>query len=204
MEEMNINPKQKEFFNEHAAQWDSISVHDLQKVRRIVSLLELSGHERILDVGTGTGIMIPFYEENLTSGSILAVDYSENMIKQAMMKYPESTHNRVKYKVVDIYDMGMDEKFDDVVCYSCFPHFPYQERAIHILAGHLEKDGKLMIAHSSSKKHINEVHKTGGEVISNDFLPKIEDLKDMMINAGLEPIFEQDDEAYYIIIGKKY
>ncbi|UAL08078.1 MAG: class I SAM-dependent methyltransferase [Candidatus Methanogranum gryphiswaldense] len=202
MEKMNTNPKQREFFNEHAAHWDNISIHDIQKVRRIVSLLELSGNERILDIGTGTGIMIPFYEENLRSGSILAIDYSENMIKQAMMKYPETIHNMVRYKVVDIYDMEMDEKFDDIVCYSCFPHFPYQERAIRILASYLEKDGKLMIAHSSSKKHINEVHRSGGEVISNDFLPKIEDLRDMIINAGLKPIFEQDDEDFYIIIGK--
>lgn len=41
-----------------------------------------------MDVGTGTGVMIPFYEEKLTSGSILAVDYSEKMIEVAKKKSP--------------------------------------------------------------------------------------------------------------------
>lgn len=202
MEKMNSNPKQKEFFNEHADQWDEISRHDVSKIRYIVSLLGLSGTERILDVGTGTGIMVPYYEERLTSGSIFAIDYSEKMIRKAMEKYPEHSH-KVRYDVIDLYDLSTKELFDDIVCYSCFPHFPYQRKAISILSDHLKSGGKLMIAHSSSKTHINEVHRSGGEVISNDFLPKIEDLKLMMVDAGLRPVFEQDDEEYYILIGKK-
>ncbi len=202
MEKMNSNPKQRDFFNENADQWDDITKHDTSKVRRIVSLLGLSGDEKILDVGTGTGVMIPYYEEKLTSGSILAIDYSENMIKKAKEKYSEELH-KLRYEVVDIYDMDLDESFDDVVCYSCFPHFPYQKRAISILSSYLKEGGKFMIAHSSSKAHINNVHKHGGEVISNDFLPSMNDLRCMVSDAGLESIFEQDDDEYYIMVCKK-
>ena len=58
-----VNPKQKEFFNEKAGVWDKITVHDLEKVQYIAELMGIRSNDRILDVGTGTGILIPFYEK---------------------------------------------------------------------------------------------------------------------------------------------
>ncbi len=58
--------KKKEFFNDRAKVWDEISVHSLEKVEYIIELLEIQGDDRILDVDTGTGILIPFYERYLT------------------------------------------------------------------------------------------------------------------------------------------
>jgi ubiquinone/menaquinone biosynthesis C-methylase UbiE len=84
-----INPKQKDFFNEKARIWDEITVHNLEKVQYIAELLGIHSDDRILDIGTGTGIMIPFYEKYLVDGSVVAVDYSEKMIEMARSKYPE-------------------------------------------------------------------------------------------------------------------
>jgi cyclopropane fatty-acyl-phospholipid synthase-like methyltransferase len=68
-----VNSKKKGFFNEKAEVWDEISVHNLEKVQYISELLDIRGDDRILDVGTGTGIMIPFYEKYLVNGSVVAV-----------------------------------------------------------------------------------------------------------------------------------
>ena len=42
-----------------------------------------------------------------------------------------------------------------------------------------------MIAHSSSKDFINDVHRHGGEEISKDFLPPVEIMKELLDEQGL-------------------
>jgi len=198
-----FNPKQKDFFNERAGIWDEMTVHDTAKVERIVSLLELKGHERIMDVGTGTGVMIPFYERSMRSGSVCAIDYSEKMIEQARKKYPEEGYPWVSYRVMDLYQADFGPEFDLVVCYSCFPHFPDPVNAIQVMGGCLKEGGKLVIAHSSSKEHINSVHEGGGEEICTDFLLEMDVMRVMMADAGLITTYEQDDDEYYVVIARK-
>jgi demethylmenaquinone methyltransferase/2-methoxy-6-polyprenyl-1,4-benzoquinol methylase len=59
------NGKQKEFFDSHADVWDEINHHDAAKIGYIADLLQLAGNESVLDVGTGTGVMLPYYLERL-------------------------------------------------------------------------------------------------------------------------------------------
>lgn len=202
MSEKRINPNQKGFFNEKAGTWDDMTVHDLDKVRYITELLGIRGDDRILDIGTGTGVMIPFYEGDLVDGTVVAVDYSEKMIEMARSKYPEEKH-KVSYLVSDLYDLRFDEEFDLVVCYSCFPHFVDQPLAIEILSRAMRKGGRLVVAHSDSAKRINGVHMNGGVEISDDFLPSMERLKRMMGVNGLKVSFERDDESFFICIAGK-
>ena len=203
MKSKTVNPKKKDFFNEKAGVWDEITVHNLEKVQYITKMLRIHSDDRILDVGTGTGIMIPFYERYLVNGSVVAVDYSEKMIEVARSKYPEKEHPKISYIVSDVYDLKYDSDFDIVVCYSCFPHLVDQTLALKILSKALKKGGRLVVAHSDSAKTINGVHKNGGVEIGNDFLPSMELLKQMMKESGLEVTFERNDENYFICIARK-
>lgn len=198
-----VNPKQKDFFNEKAEVWDDITVHNFEKVQYITELLGIQGGDRILDIGTGTGIMIPFYEKYLVDGRIVAMDYSKKMIEIARSKYPEKDHPMISYVVSDVYELKYDAEFDLVVCYSSFPHFVDQHLAVKILSKALRKGGHLVVAHSDSAKKINCVHVNGGVEIKNDFLPSMEILKEMMKESGLTVTFERDDESYFICVAKK-
>lgn len=72
-----MNPKsfnsKKSNFNEKTEVWEEISVHNLEKVQYISELLEIRGNDKILDVGTGTGIMLPFYEKYLVDACVIGV-----------------------------------------------------------------------------------------------------------------------------------
>lgn len=198
-----VNPRQRDFFNEKAETWDEITVHDPDKLQYITELLGIHSDDRILDVGTGTGVMIPYYERYLVDGSVVAVDYSERMIDVARSKYPEKEHPLISYLVSDIYDLEYDEDFDLVVCYSCFPHFVDQPLAIRILSRALRRGGRLAVAHSDSAEKINGVHMNGGEEIENDFLPPMEQLKQMIKESGLDVTFGRDDDSYFICLARK-
>ncbi len=195
------NGKQKDFFDSHADIWDEINHNDLSKLEYICGLLDLKGSEHLMDVGTGTGVMIPYYLERIPAGHVTAVDFSEAMIEQAALKNPPS--DQLDYKVSDVCDLEPNGDFDVVVCYSCFPHFPDPRAALRSMSGVLRKGGRLMIAHSSSKDFINDVHRHGGEEISKDFLPPAEIMTELLDEQGLRSVFARDDEKYYIVIAEK-
>jgi ubiquinone/menaquinone biosynthesis C-methylase UbiE len=200
---LKVNQKKQDFFNEKAGIWDEITVHNLEKVQYITEMLSIHSDDRILDVGAGTGIMIPFYEKYLVDGSVVAVDYSEKMIAVARSKYPEKGHPTISYLVSNVYDLNYDADFDLVVCYSCFPHFVDKPLALKILSKALKKGGRIVVAHSDSAKTINGVHMNGDVRIGNDFLPRMELLRQMLKESGLEVTFERNDENYFICIARK-
>jgi ubiquinone/menaquinone biosynthesis C-methylase UbiE len=194
---------QKEFFNQRAQEWDKNTKHDTDKIKYILSQLDLRGSEKILDVGTGTGILIPFYMKYLTSGTITAIDFSEKMIEVASSKFLPETYPQVEFISSDVYDIKYSNHFDIVMCYSCFPHFKDKPRAISIFKKMLKFQGKLVVAHSNSRDEINSVHIQSGYEISKDILPARSVLKNMIQTAGLKVIFERDDKDFFIMIAEK-
>jgi hypothetical protein len=90
----------KEFFDKYAETWDEITFHDPKKLIRILSVLDLKLGQKVLDVGSGTGVMIPYlFNYVKESGSIVAIDFSENMIMISKRKHPIEKFPNLKFKV---------------------------------------------------------------------------------------------------------
>lgn len=190
---------QTEFFDRYAERWDEVNHGDPGKISYIADLLALKGGESILDVGTGTGVMVPYYEERM-AGEVTAIDLSPKMVEVARRKFPEADHPRVRFEVHDMY--AFDEgSYDRVVCYSCFPHFPDKQRAIDRLASLLKPDGKLMVAHSDSRDDIARIHSDAGDAVGHDVLPSEAEMREMFSKAGLDVYFARDDGDYFIVVG---
>ncbi|MBN1801432.1 MAG: metal ABC transporter permease [Candidatus Lokiarchaeota archaeon] len=195
--------KVRMYFNEHAQGWDEQVYHDPRKVNSIVKELKLQHSACILDVGTGTGITLPFIGKHITNGGkIVAMDISETMISIAKKKYGEK-HSNVEFVVGDVNDILYEGEFDAILCYSCFPHFLDQEKTLNILVKALKPDGHLMVAHSQSRKKINSVHKNVESITSEDRLPPMRKLKALIKKAGLQVIKKHDSKEMFFIIGKK-
>ena len=60
-----------------------------------------------------------------------------------------------------------------------------------------------MIAHSSSREFLNNMHKRTDERVSDSLLMEVNEQRDIFINIGLNVIdaFE-NDEVYYVVIQK--
>ena len=67
---------QVNFFNSIAKDWDSISKVDEVKINYLLSQIDIKEGDSILDVGTGTGVLIQFLTKLNTKGKIEAVDMS--------------------------------------------------------------------------------------------------------------------------------
>ena len=75
------------YFNERADKWDESGCSGESRVQgAVLSLVDLKPGDSVLDLGCGTGVMIPFYLA-AQAGKIVAVDVSENMIERAKEKF---------------------------------------------------------------------------------------------------------------------
>jgi demethylmenaquinone methyltransferase/2-methoxy-6-polyprenyl-1,4-benzoquinol methylase len=200
-----IDLNRKNYFNRKAKTWDDDVNHNPEKLEHIMDALELESGDSVLDVASGTGVLIPYiYERIKQEGKIICVDISEKMISQSKKKYPQPKYPNIKFKVKDIMDLQLTPRYNAIICYSCFPHFSNKTNLIRHLYKGLKLSGKLIIAHSESRKKINMHHKKlKHSAISHDMLPALKIIKNIMISAGFDIEKTKDSEEMFFIIGIK-
>ncbi|MCK4258589.1 MAG: class I SAM-dependent methyltransferase [Halanaerobiales bacterium] len=189
----------REFFNNKAEEWDKIVNHDCTKIKKVISELPDLDSPTILDVGSGTGIMIPFLHEKFGDvAQINAIDFAEKMIQVSQRKHEH--YENVKFVVGDVYTYPFyDEKFDLIVCYSVFPHFYDKGKILARFRELLKKDGMLVIFHSQSREAINNLHKKAGEEVKEDRLPPADQVAELASNMGYIIKGIVDDNQMYLL-----
>ena len=191
---------QVDFFNSIAEKWDSTTTVNEKRINKLLSQIAINNGDSILDVGTGTGVLIPFYKEINEDGKITGVDISEGMLSVAKRKFGQL--NNTKFKLLDAENEFIEEKFDKIVLYSMFPHLNNKVETIKKLVHHnLNKNGKLLIAHSDSREVLNNLHSNADDRVSNDILIDVNQQKEVFEMEGLKVIKAyEDDEIYYLVI----
>ncbi|RLC93267.1 MAG: ubiquinone biosynthesis protein UbiE, partial [Chloroflexi bacterium] len=78
----------RQFFDQAAADWDALEVKETHvRLREIVAELTIAPEAAVLDVGCGTGILLPLLRESVNGdGRIVALDLSGEMLKRALGK----------------------------------------------------------------------------------------------------------------------
>lgn len=79
------------FFDEMAGVWNKTCRYDTRRIEKVLSVLQLKQGDTVLDIGTGTGVMIPFIREQVGHyAPIVAVDSSEKMLREASLRFPNA------------------------------------------------------------------------------------------------------------------
>ncbi|CEH33890.1 class I SAM-dependent methyltransferase [Romboutsia lituseburensis] len=195
--------EQRDFFDSIAKEWDNIIEVNEEKINTLLSKVDIKDNDNILDVGTGTGVLIPFLKNLNTKGIIKGVDISSGMLDIASQKFKDTKN--VSFEALDIENSSLEEKYDKIILYSMFPHLKNKTNTIKILVeNNLNKDGKLIIAHSNSREFLNNMHKEKDKSVSEDRLIPIKDQKTLFeqVNLNVLDAYE-DDEIYYLVVNKK-
>ncbi len=196
--------RRKTFFEDCAVSWDIICNHDEAKLEEIFKVLSLKKGDRVLDVGTGTGILIPHILKRIGSeGKIVALDYAENMIRKAMEKFPQKEYPNVNFVIENFFEIASKEPFDSIICYSCFPHLEDKKHFFQKSFNLLKWDGTLLIAHSSSRAEINEMHARKHGAVRYNFLHSLEEIKALGEQYGFAVLAKKNDEKIFYILMKK-
>ncbi|ADK15329.1 class I SAM-dependent methyltransferase [Clostridium ljungdahlii] len=191
----------KEFFNEVAEKWDTMCCHPREKVDHVIESIGLTEGEKVLDIGSGTGIVIPYLEKKVgKSGSITALDIAGNMIQVSKRK---NKYLNLNFQVADFLEYESSKSYDCIVAYSCYPHFKNKEKFFEKSYSLLKSGGKLVIAHIESKDVINLRHSKIEDKLDSNTLVDIEKLAEFAQKRGFVSSYTQDDSEFYIYVGKK-
>ncbi|TYP58537.1 class I SAM-dependent DNA methyltransferase [Thermosediminibacter litoriperuensis] len=192
----------RRFFNDLAPEWDGKVNHSPEKIRFILKLTGIAPGFKILDVGCGTGVLIPYLIEKIgPSGEITGIDIAEKMLERAREKFQEALFPNVKFAHGDIMNFESPDKFDAIIFYSVFPHIEDKPKCIKKTASLLNPGGKLTICHSESREKINALHRSAGSPVFHHLLPPADAVASYMKQAGLEVIHSIDNDDVYAVIG---
>ncbi len=190
------------YFNSKADIWDEkIAENDFDKLEIMAKHLDIQPGSRVLDVGTGTGIFVPFLLKKVgDKGKLFCLDSAEKMLEKARKK---NFKGNIEYVCSDIASTQFsDEVFDVVVCYSSFPHFRDKSKALKEIGRVLKRGVKLFICHTSSRSAINEIHQHIPE-LSNDLIPDKEEMGHLLSSAGFGQIDVRDETSSYLAWAEK-
>ena len=185
------------YFNQRAAIWDeTVSERDPTKLEWMAGRLNIKPGSTILDVGTGTGVFIPFLLSKIgKNGRIVALDFAEEMLREAQAK---KFNGNTEYLCADVIDIPFaDGIFDAIVCYSSFPHFQDKPGALTEMNRVTKAGGKLFICHTSSRAGINEIHRQI-PAVENDIIPDGSEMQVMVATARFTGIEIDDNSENYL------
>lgn len=192
------------FFNEAADTWDnSFCTQELTAfLEQTVPTFNLKQGQKVLDVGTGTGVLLPFLLKTVgPTGHVTAVDYAEKMVEECRAKY--GGYPNVNIIVKDVENLPFpSESFDAITCFGLFPHLENKKKALSEMYRVLKPQGRLIIAHALSSKEIANHHRAS-PVVANDVLPAEERMCSFLREAGFRGIQITDEPGRYLCISTK-
>lgn len=193
----------RQYFDQHAEKWDTYKKPDEVKLKRVIESASIEEGSRVLDIGTGTGILLPFLVETVGwTGSVVALDLSFEMLKHARAK---NIGGNIAYVQADAGQLPFKgSKFDRVICFACFPHFTEKASALAEIAKTLTKDGVLVIAHAGGREKINAMHTSIGGVLSHDLIPENTEMQSLLKQAGFQRVCIFDETDFYLVLAEKW
>lgn len=185
-----------EFFDRLAPQWDQDMIRNDEIIGRIFDNARIHAGVSVLDVACGTGVLFPDYLARNVA-SVTAVDISAEMARIAASKYPQAP---ITVVCGDVEKLNLSRKFDRIMVYNAFPHFPDPENLIRVLAGLLTPGGTLTIAHGMSRAAIDHHHEGKASKVSNGLMH--EDDLAAIFEKYLTVTVKISDEQMYQVTGK--
>jgi len=191
------------FFDEHAESWDAHrSPEEEARLARVVVLAEVQPGQAVLDVATGTGVLIPHLLSRLgAAGRVVATDLSPGMLEVARRKgFPPN----VTFLEADVHQLPLpDADFDQVICNAALPHFEDQVESIREMARVLRPGGMLTISHPIGRDAVNARHRNAGGPVRHHQVPPPDVMSELLRAAGLTEVQIIDEPEFYLTAGRK-
>ena len=186
------------FFDRLSDIWDDNEVLSTpDKVLEILSQLDIRKGMEILDLGTGTGVLVPYLSSLVgDTGKVTALDISEGMLNRAKKKYEHLAN--VVFILKDFEKEELTGKYDLILLYCVFPHIHNPEQTLRrLVLNNLKEKGRIIIAFPSDENFINNIHKE--RKAESDMLPSAPRLSFILQEWGFESSVIRYDEGHYMV-----
>ncbi|GAB4323069.1 MAG: hypothetical protein Kow0059_18310 [Candidatus Sumerlaeia bacterium] len=194
----------RRFFDEQAQWWDE-RVRPMEEhwlFKRWFESLELSRGARVLEIGCGTGRLLPHLGGALAGdgGLAAAVDLSARMLAAAAARLRVTGAQQVALCQAEAARLPWRSELFDVVLYvNTFPHLRPFEAALAECRRVLRRAGRVHIVHFAGREHINAIHAAHGGAVAGDLLPAAEELGALLVTLGFGLLrTEESDDHYWV------
>lgn len=201
-EEQIKSDARRAFFDAHAHGWEERGYPaDVRgRLEVLVDCVGIEPGEKILDVGCGEGVLVPYLLDRLgPSGFVVELDNSLEMLKGAARK--SARQIQCVWAGVETLPL-VDADFDRVICFASFPHFANPVKALKQIHRVLKSAGTLVIAHLLSRDEIAR-HHAKSTVVLGDELPEEAAMRELMTQTGFCVRRLEDRPGRYLLIATK-
>jgi len=167
-----------------------------ERLEKIVAHGKITRGDTVLDVGSGTGILIPIIRK-YRPGSIHACDLSDAMLAQLKKNYPY-----VKTIMADVRDLDFPEgSIDAVFINACYPNIVDKAVAFSNISRMMKANGRIVISHPLGKAFILSLKK--GAPFPLDEFPEEPEAGALLKPFGFEIETFIDEPMIYILVAIK-
>lgn len=201
-EEQIKSDARRAFFDAQAHGWEERGYPaDVRgRLEVLVDCFGIEPGEKILDVGCGEGVLVPYLLDRLgPSGFVVELDNSLEMLKGAARK--SARQIQCVWAGVETLPL-VDADFDRVICFASFPHFANPVKALKQIHRVLKSAGTLVIAHLLSRDEIAR-HHAKSTVVLGDELPEEAAMRELMTQTGFCVRRLEDRPGRYLLIATK-
>jgi ubiquinone/menaquinone biosynthesis C-methylase UbiE len=194
------------FFEDLAGRWDEqqpAGRHEVLRGLLAPFAAELGAAQAILEVGSGTGALIPCLSERAPDARLVSIDLAHAMLRRARRRCPAAALVQADVHRLPFASRGGGAAFDVAVCHNSFPHFADVPFALRELSRVLTPGGCLLILHDLSRAEVNAIHSGAGAPIQHDLLPPGEQTRRMLLSAGFSNVWVDDTPAHYLAGGQR-
>jgi demethylmenaquinone methyltransferase/2-methoxy-6-polyprenyl-1,4-benzoquinol methylase len=191
------------FFDSLAAGWDGHPEAEDAPARRarFVALAAEHHPTRILDVGSGTGVLVPELLAQCPSSTIVELDFAAEMIARNQAKHSQP---HVVFICSSIDEAPIDlESFDAVLCFNVIPHLDSLDTSLRRLVRLLRPGGRLSVGHLMGSAELNAFHAEMEGPIRRDHLPPVEQLAGLLELFRLRVQIAEERPDWYFLRAEK-
>jgi ubiquinone/menaquinone biosynthesis C-methylase UbiE len=169
-----------------------------ERLEKIVAQGKINRGDTVLDVGSGTGILIPIIKK-YEPKRIYACDLSKAMLGQlSSKKYPN-----VETILADVRDLKLSGNSIDVVFINaCYPNIVDKTGAFSNLSRMLKPEGRMVISHPLGKSFIRSL--SAGAPFPLDDFPEKSEAERLFKPFGFKIETFIDEPKLYILVASKF
>jgi len=174
----------RSYFEQLAHEWDlrPLSQEQSEWLREFCKLACPPGTRCVLDVGCGTGLLVPYLSAVLREKEwIVELDFAMGMLKTGRQKYWQAA----TWVCADACALPFaPATFDSVIMFGLLPHVSDQRAALEEALRVLQAGGMLSIGHLMSSEELNAFHSQLEGPVREDRLPAAGVLASLLERCG--------------------
>lgn len=161
----------------------------------LASELLLKPEETLIDVGCGTGAMVPFVHKYIPLSQIVLCDCSKAMLQEAKKRFPECP--AIGTDFLEIQQQQRDLQVDVVLFNAVFGNFIDQKAALGVAMNIVRENGRIVISHPMGRDFVQQLHEKDSQMVPH-LLPNRQEWQNLLKDWNMTLDYYCDEPLLYI------